>query len=291
MSSEVHALIQLIDDPDENIFAQVKDQLSSFGSEILPILKDTQIVEDYGDLFYRRIENLIHELHFEDIKKSLHHWIHSDEKDLLDGALIIARYKYYNLNEAVVEDRINEIKRNVWKNISLVSTAFEKVKALNHVLFEEYQFCGNKRNYYSPLNLYINTVLELKEGNPLSLSIIYSIIASRLEIPIYGVNLPNHFILAYMDELNINMLTGNENKFGVLFYINPFNNGELISTKGIEDYLLTLNLPKQNSYFEPCSNSTILKRMLSNLINDYTLLKRKEKVNELKTLKKLFHED
>lgn len=287
VSSEIRALIQLIDDPDENIFAQVKNQLTSFGSEVLPVLKTTQ-EENFDNLFQQRIEHLIQDIHFEEIKRELTAWINSDEKDLLKGALIIARYKYPNLNEEAIRQSLQEIKTKIWVRLSPISTAFEKVKAINEVLFDVYHYSANQRNYYSPLNSYLNTVVELKEGNPLSLSVLYSIIGNRLEIPIYGVNLPNHFILAYMDELNINMLTGNQNKYGVLFYIDAFNNGNIISSKEIVDFLETLNIEPQHHHFEPCTNSKILERMLANLINDYTILKREQKVEELTVLKNLF---
>lgn len=289
VSTEVRALIELIDDPDENIFVQVKNQLSSFGREVLPVLKNSQ-EEDFGDLFQMRIEKIIQDIHFEEIKKDLTEWIQSDEKDLLKGAIIIAQYKYPNLNIDAVYQAIKDIKTKVWKELTPISTAFEKTKALNEVFFHQYQFKANKDNYYSPLNSYINTVLEFKEGNPLSLSILYSIVANQLNIPIYGVNLPNHFILAYIDELNINTLMGNANQFGVLFYIDAFNNGEILSIKEVEDYIQTIRLEPQKSFFEPCSNSTILKRMLTNLMNDYKILKRKEKVEELSLLKTLFYE-
>lgn len=290
-SSEIQALIQLIEDPDETIFAQVRHKLHSFGSEVIPILKNNQLIqltETYGDLYHQRIEGLIHDIHFEEVKRELSDWISSDEKDLLEGAFIIAKYKYPNLDCSYFKAFIQEMSVRVWKKLSPVSTAFEKVKMLNQVLFEEYQFHNNQHHYFSPLNSYLNTALELREGNPLSLGIIYSALANQLSIPIYGVNLPNHFVVAYMDELNVNLLIGNTNQYGVLFYINPYNKGEILSVKSIQNYLQTLHLEPRNNYFEPCSNSTILIRMLSNLINVYSKLKRKRRVDELNELKQLF---
>ena len=48
----------------------------------------------------------------------------------------------------------------------------------------EVHFKGNTNTFHSPLNSFINTVLETRKGNPLSLSLIYSIIAQNLNIPI-----------------------------------------------------------------------------------------------------------
>ena len=59
---------------------------------------------------------------------------------------------------------------------------------------------GNSKDYHSPLNSCINTVVSSRKGNPLSLCVLYSIIARSLDMPVYGVNLPNHFVLTYLDE-------------------------------------------------------------------------------------------
>jgi len=151
-----------------------------------------------------------------------------------------------------------------------------------------YHFQGNAKTFHSPLNSYINTVLETKKGNPLSLSLIYSIIAQNLNIPIYGVNLPNHFILAYMDEYAVNQFLPENNDFGVLFYINPFSKGSIFGTDEIKEFLDGINIPHSRDYFEPCSNTSIIKRMLTNLIASFQEVGNSEKVNELIELRELF---
>ena len=76
----------------------------------------------------------------------------------------------------------------------------EKVRVLNHIIFDVHGFSGNTANFHAPQNSYINNVLESKKGNPLSLSVLYAVIAQRLDVNIYGVNLPEHFILAYVED-------------------------------------------------------------------------------------------
>ena len=76
----------------------------------------------------------------------------------------------------------------------------DHIKLINHVLYNIHGFSGNTTNHKDPQNSYLSQVLETKKGNQISLAIIYSVIAQKLDIPVYGVNLPQHFILAYMDE-------------------------------------------------------------------------------------------
>ena len=287
-NDSILALINLIDDPDESIYEHIHDRLLSYGAEAIPYLETSWEDQDFGLLFQSRIESLIHEIQFEETKRSLKAWKESSTKDLLTGAIAVAKYQYPGLDEAKVRAQIEEIQKSVWLEINNKQTALEIVRIINKVFFGMYHFQGNAKTFHSPLNSYINTVLETKKGNPLSLSLIYSIIAQNLNIPIYGVNLPNHFILAYMDEYAVNQFLPENNDYGVLFYINPFSKGSLFGIDEIKEFLDGINQPHSRDYFEPCSNTSIIKRMLTNLIASFQEVGNSEKVNELIELRELF---
>ncbi len=218
-------------------------------------------------------------------------WIASPAKDLLTGALIISRYQYPNLLEDELHREIQAIRKDIWLEMSDDQTAYEKVRVFNKIFYGKYQFTGNSKDYHSPLNSCINKVIQTKKGNPLSLCVLYSIIARSLDMPIYGVNLPNHFILTYLDEDQMISFIDPENKFGNLFYINAFSKGGMFEAEEIRTFLKGLNKPELREYFEPCSNSAIVIRMLTNLINSLQQVGNIEKVNELLTLRELFDLD
>ena len=90
-----------------------------------------------------------------------------------------------------------------------------------------------------------------------SLGILYCIIAERLGLPIFPVILPNHFILAYCKKTRHFPLLED-----VLFYINPFNNGIVLTRKDIRNYLNELNIKSELKYYEPTKNPHIIKRLL-----------------------------
>ena len=287
-NDSILALINLIDDPDESIYEHIHDRLLSYGAEAIPYLETSWEDQDFGLLFQNRIESLIHEIQFEETKRRLKAWKESSSKDLLTGAIAVAKYQYPGLDEAKVRAQIEEIQKSVWLEINNKQTALEIVRIINKVFFGMYHFQGNAKTFHSPLNSYINTVLETKKGNPLSLSLIYSVVAQKLNIPIYGVNLPNHFILAYMDEYAVNQFLPDNNDYGVLFYINPFSKGSLFGIDEIKEFLDGINQPHSRDYFEPCSNTSIIKRMLTNLIASFQEVGNSEKVNELLELRELF---
>jgi|TARA_R110000737_G_scaffold164321_1_gene191793 regulator of sirC expression with transglutaminase-like and TPR domain len=281
------ALIRLVEDPDEIVYSHVRDKLLNYGKDAIPFLEISWEEEDWGLLFQSRIETIIHEIQFTEACRELKAWSHSDDKDILKGAIAVARYQYPGLDEAKLYSDIEKITQDVWLEINQKNTALEKVRILNKIFFGTHKFKGNSKNFLSPLNSYINTVLETRRGNPLSLCLLYSVVAIKMGMPIYGVNLPNHFILAYMDEFNVRHEMGNNNTHGVLFYINPFSKGSLFDENEIKDFLKSLNLEELREYFEPCSNTQIIKRMLTNLIAAFQEVGNATKVQELEILRNI----
>lgn len=284
----VQALIQLIDDPDDHVYEHVHDQLKSFGSEAIPYLEESWEYMTYGMLFQNRVENLIHEIQVETIQEMLKNWICSEEKDLLEGALIVAKCQYPGLDEDKVKAEIDRIKKAIWIEMNPNQTSFEKIRTFNHVFFGVNRFEGDSTNYHSPLNSLINNVLETRKGNPLTLSLIYSVIAQSLNLPVYGVNLPNHFVLAYLDEHGINASTGKNSPYGVLFYINPFSKGSILQESDIQQFISKIKLSEKRAYFEPCPNTQIIKRMINNLITAHQQNGNAQKASEFIRMRNLF---
>jgi regulator of sirC expression with transglutaminase-like and TPR domain len=283
---EVIALITLLDDPDEVVYSQVKDRFVTLGPPAIPHL-ETAWENSFDAIMQKRIESIIHTIQFESLQKALKDWAANDQDDLLKGAIILARYQYPDLNEQKVRKQLAQIKQDVWLELHEDLTAMERVKIINHILFEVHQFSGNITNYHAPQNSFINNVLESRKGNPLMLSVIYMLICKELGIPVYGINLPQHFVLAYVNDyanlIDVNNKTLSNN---ILFYINPFSKGLMFQQKDIDQFLKQLNLEPEAKYYLPCSNVEIIKRALNNLVYAYEKLGYVEKVKELKQLDK-----
>jgi len=281
---ELNALISLLDDPDEGIFNQVSGKFLSLGEEVIPVLENAWEYS-FDPLIQNRIENIIHQIQFDIIKNGLKEWMHPDRQNLLEGALLIAKYQYPDIDFDKVKKQLNQIKQDVWLELNENLTALEKVKIINHIIYDVHHFSGNTSNYHAPQNSYINNVLESKKGNPLLLSIIYTIVAQSLDIPIYGVNLPEHFVLCYVNKDSSEPLFEKGNEEGnVLFYINPFSKGAVFGREDINAFLKQLKLEALDIFYEPCSNKEIIKRLLRNLIASYEKLGYPNKSNELRVL-------
>lgn len=283
---EVIALITLLDDPDEGIYSEVKNRFIILGPPAIPHL-ETAWENSFDALMQKRIEGIIHTIQFKALKNALKNWAHNEQDDLFKGICIIARYQYPDLDENKLKKQLHQIKQDVWLELHDDLTALEKVKIINHILFEVHQFGGNISNYHAPQNSFINVVLETKKGNPVMLSVVYALICKELGIPVYGINLPQHFVLAYVNDF-ANLIDPSDKTLSdnILFYVNPFSKGLIFNQSDIDSFIKQLNIEPDIKYYLPCSNLDIVKRIINNLIFSFDKMGYAEKVQELKNLEK-----
>ncbi len=280
--NQIKALVKLLDDPNEDIYREIYDKLLAQGYKALPELEKVW-EKSFDEKMQERIEGLIQEIQSNSVQRSLKKWVEKGGEDLFMGSFLIAKHQYPELNFESYNNRMEEIKKDIWLEINENLTALEKVQIINHVFFKVHGFSGNSANFYAPQNNYINHVLETKKGNPITLGIIYSALAQRLNIPIYGVNLPKNYIVAYKNEYAQESSIQNQ----VLFYINPFNKGAILGKKEIDYFLKQQDLKREKQYYLPCDNIEILKRLLNNLIFSYDKLGYPDKIEELSELYRL----
>jgi regulator of sirC expression with transglutaminase-like and TPR domain len=283
---EVIALITLLDDPDDGIYSEVKNRFIILGPPAIPHL-ETAWENSFDALMQKRIEGIIHTIQFKALQNALKHWAENEQDDLFKGCAIIARYQYPDLDENKLKKQLHQIKQDVWLELHDDLTAIEKVKIINHIMFEVHQFGGNITNYHAPQNSFINVVLETKKGNPVMLSVIYALVCKELAIPIYGVNLPQHFVLAYVNDF-ANLFDPSHKTLSdnILFYVNPFSKGLIFNQGDVDSFIKQLNVEPETKYYLPCSNLDIIKRLINNLIYSFDKMGYAEKVQELKDLEK-----
>jgi regulator of sirC expression with transglutaminase-like and TPR domain len=151
------------------------------------------------------------------------------------------------------------------------------IEEINDFFFNEVKFKPNAHDYYNPANNYLNIVLERKTGIPITLSILYMRIASRLDFTLFPVNFPAHFLVKYiLDDQSAEIV------------IDPFNMGRIMDDYSLKE-LLERSYPRQNMVLTRglLSNATasqVVVRLLNNLKNSFyesNDLERAELANEM----------
>lgn len=274
--NELNAMISLLDDTDKRIVEQIENKILSLGVTVVSTLEQAW-ESNLNPLLQSRLEEIIHILQFDDLKERLVNWKNSEEQDLLEGMWILATYQYPDLDILKIRQSIEQIYHEIWIEFANVTDSMSKIRTINYVLYQKLKFGANTKNFHAPSNSMLNQVLESKKGNPISLGVIYLLLAQKLEMPIYGVNLPNLFVVTYHTEDEV-------------FYVNAFNRGLIFSKTDIDTYINQLNLPSSPIFYEPCSNLAIVQRVLRNLVIAFERLGEVDKVNEIKELLLLVEE-
>jgi len=273
---ELKALVSLLDDDDQDVISHVEEKIHSLGIDIIPYLED-HWEKVFNPIIQKRLEDLIHSLQFLFLQKRLNDWKDSKKQDLLEGMWLAATYLYPDLEFEKIRGELEQIFYEAWLEFKSDASPFEKVRILNSVLFDKLKFNPNSKNFHAPGNSMINTVLESKKGNPLTLCALYMMVAQKLKMPVQGVNLPNLFILTYK--------TPDQQ-----FYINAFNHGIIFTRDDITNYIAHLNLTPMDIFYEPCSNKDMLRRLLRNLMVAFDKVGDHYKSEEVKILLKAITE-
>ena len=114
---EINALFHLLDDPDQEVFDTVANKILLFGKEIIPNLEHLW-ENTFDESIQERIELLIHRVHYQDLQEAMRVWATTGTQDLLQGAILAARYQYPDLAAAQVNTEIERIKRNIWLELN-----------------------------------------------------------------------------------------------------------------------------------------------------------------------------
>ncbi len=286
-NKEIKALLHLIDDPDEDVYNTVSDRIISFGKDIIPNLEHLWENVSNEDT-QERIELLIHRLHFRDLTAEFAEWKDSGE-NLLEGAILVSKYHYPEMQPAQIRQEIEKLRRNMWLELNNYLTPIEKINVLNSIFYNYFKQKGVEISYDTPDPFLINKTLEAKKGNALSNGIILIVLCELLDIPVKAINIPRQFILGYFDDQYDVLNPVGHSSEKISFYIDPLN-GQMYSHKDIENYFKKLSVPPVTSYFRPISNRRIIQFLLEELSKCYDNDRNHYKMDELLSLASLLDE-
>lgn len=178
--------------------------------------------------------------------------------DLLDGALLVARDEYPDLDVAHYRALIDDHERTLRSRLPTDADVQARLIEVNRYLFDELGFSGNQDAFYDPRNSYINDVLERRLGIPLSLGLLQMELARRLNVHLEGISFPGHFLVRLPVE------------DGLLVF-DPYHRGRSIDAEELRlrarAHLNNIDIDDAQlmEILEPASHRSILLRMLRNL--------------------------
>ncbi|HKK63875.1 MAG TPA: transglutaminase family protein [Bacteroidales bacterium] len=278
---EIEALISLLDDPDKNVSVPVINRLIQMGEPVIKLLEHKW--QHSSDLYSQnKLEAVVSGIEKEKVLKDIKDWLDCRGEHLLFGSYLIARSHNRDIGYRAIESEVKKLRTQIWLELNDHLTAFEKVRVINHFLFDVHNFSFSDSDFFSPHLYFINHALKYQKAQPVLLAIIYLEIAEQLELPIFGVSLPGHFLLCYQDKTYLN-----ENN-GVMFYINPAAKGNIFGKDDLKSFLKDQNLHYEDYQLQPTTKVIAIRELVIGLQNAYKLTGDDQKAELMSQVLKMF---
>lgn len=249
------ALLGLLDDRSASVRHAVRGELERLGPVGLAFLRDAAHHEDGAIASAAR--ELLDAMTGGQPERVFRDFIRSFNYELETGVLLLDRVVNPEIGMADYERFLAEVSDRCRELMLHPSTAWEKCRVLNRVIFGEYGFSGDQEHFYDPRNSFLSEVFERRRGIPISLSILYLLVADRCHLELSPIAFPGRFMVGCFLDADP-------------FYIDVFEGGIFRTVEEIEEMLEPYDIELDPAIFAPCPVGEVLARCCRNLVNQYS---------------------
>jgi len=259
-TGEINALLNLIEDPDDEVYQTITRRFIGFGQDVIPVLTEFQELTD-DPVQVDKINAIISQISISCIENAVADWLNSEDQSVLEATLFTTAY----LNPAHDRDRlffdIEKIRKTVWLELNDYLTPLEEINVLNKIIFGHYNYKGVELDHASTTLFDPSHLLTNKVSNTFPLAAVYLIIAEMLGITILPADIPKQNLLCYVEEgSSIISIEGSD----ILFYIDPLN-GQVYTHRDVENYVKKMNLAHPPVTYTPSNAKNFVQRWLKEI--------------------------
>ena len=256
-TGEINALLNLIEDPDDEVYQTITKRFIGFGQDVIPVLNEFQELTD-DPVQVAKINSIISQIAISCLENAMTDWLNSEDQSVLEATLFIAAY----LNPEYDRDRLffefEKIRKTIWLELNDYLTPLEEINILNKIIFGHYNLKGVELDHGSKAQFDPSLLLTSKVSNTFPLASLYLIIAEMLGLTISPADIPKQNLLCYVEEgSSIISVEGSD----ILFYIDPLN-GQVYTHLDVQNYVKKMNLAHPPVTYTPSISKNFVQRWL-----------------------------
>tara|TARA_B100000900_G_scaffold317188_1_gene276182 strand:+ start:1813 stop:2637 length:825 start_codon:yes stop_codon:yes gene_type:complete len=263
----------LLEDPDPFVQEHVQLRFMELGDRAIPILDQIR-VETKDKEEKKRAKDVLYKLTFTSLKEDFAELLLEgvgNRAQLERAVITLARFGNPTLRESEYVKKLDYFADMIRSSLRYNRSEREEMQTFMKFIFEDLNFRGDNTDYHNPANGFIDQVIERRKGLPISLSLVAMFIARRLQLPVFGVNMPIHFMLAFVGEEEEQL-------------IDPYDQGAEVSYDQCYFFLKKNNVTPKPDHFKMASDLNILARCIRNLMHSYERNEEYDRVRDLNSL-------
>lgn len=245
IDTELKSIVTLLDDTDDFVIKAINKRMLGRGASVLSDLEELYNREKSyktKGLIADKIQFLSNEFVLEEFENMLVR----EYPDLERGIYLISKLIVPDIDEIYFKDLIGVLIRDLVEEINDKKTALEKMQIFNHIFYHRLLFkCGDYPVTRESTTV-LTSVLSSRHGIPLSISLVYFLLARCIGLEVYPMCFPGGFVPSYVENDKI------------LFYMDIFREGEIFSESRLKYYLENQGVDIDTSAFEVRDDRTLL---------------------------------
>ena len=251
-ATQIEHILKLLDDESPEIRKIVRSTLLENSTDI--VLDDLISQLSLSNETHFQLKSTLRDMHFELVTRVLTQLCESqlEDIDLEKAVLLLAYWNDPDIDVQEIVRQLDEMAADIRKEMPTSGHPLSFMDIINQQLFSKWRFKGNSEDYYNPENSFIDQVLLNRKGIPISLSVVYMLIARRIGLPIIGIPMPAHFIVKYDD--------GEDEIF-----LDPFYGGKVYNREECIHYLNQAQIKNTEEILGGCPHYEIITRMMRNI--------------------------
>ncbi len=268
-SSEIKALIRLLEDPNQEVFKAVSEKLKEYGTDTLPLLEASLGLTD-NETMNARLQELISELETFSFYTDFEAWVlNFENKTLVEGLFFINALFYPDTKLNDFKANFEKLRKNIWLELNDNLTGFEAIKVVNHCLYFQ-EYFGVEKAQIDNLSFHFpETLFFDKKSSPFAFVGVYSALSQSLNLPVRPIYMPGLLLLAYENESVAKLAYGND-AGNVLFYINPYDKGGFLGRKSLDYVVKKRNIEAIPKHYNSIDNLRFIYLYLEYLKHNVT---------------------
>ena len=276
LAHKIAPALSLLDDTDDDISTHIEKYLTSFGTAIVPIIRE-EIQQQESQHAMHTLEKVLHNLQEEGLNEVKEYVLSCRNRqvspDLFTLFDLLSHFGYPESNAWIIEAHLNAMSDAVKEHIERTEAKNEqqRINSLNAVFFDQFSYRPPTSHYYLPEHCFFHSVIEKRVGIPLALSLLYIILGNKSGIALEGIGMPLHFLVKSRD---------------LDTYIDVYNYGLTLTKEDCLHFLIKAGIPYSDTMLEPVDSEDMLFRMLRNL---YHCFKREQSAWDLEQVVELMN--